>query len=562
MVSLAERMGYLQGLRAGFVGVAILSALLFPGFVGASLRDVATVSFAYFALTGVIEAVRRIGGGRHLYVVAGMLLADGVYLAWIMYLTGFVQSPLRFMLYLHLVAVTLLASYRTGLKIALWHSLLFFVVFHAQLADLLDPRGPGVVVTGVDELIEYRPSLFNVMAFWLVALGTSVFSFLNERELRRRKNDLEALNEMGVEFESVSDAGKVAESYLTKVCDALGFRRGVVVAGPAGALKVLAGRGTGAPVDPTAPVRSDAGVVAEAWSRRETISFDSLDPVANPVLAELFPGGRNLLVSPMVADGNPLGVLVVEQRRRRHRVERRVLATIGQFTSHAALALRNAWLLEEVRRMADTDGLTGLGNRRSFERALEREVARAARTGEQLTLVLLDIDRFKALNDRFGHQVGDRVLRATGAALAAASRDFDTAARYGGEEFVVLLPGCTSQAALVAAERLRAAVAGVDGEVRITASAGVATLPLNASDAGELVRAADQALYESKRRGRDVTTQSGAASAGPHGEAGAAFAGPHGEAGAASAGPHGEAGAASVGPQADVARPDRAGSAL
>jgi two-component system cell cycle response regulator len=562
MVSLAERMGYLQGLRAGFVGVAVLSALLFPGFVGASLRDVATVSFAYFALTGVIEAVRRIGGGRHLYVVAGMLLADGVYLAWIMYLTGFVQSPLRFMLYLHLVAVTLLASYRTGLKIALWHSLLFFVVFHAQLADLLDPRGPGVVVTGVDELIEYRPSLFNVMAFWLVALGTSVFSFLNERELRRRKNDLEALNEMGVEFESVSDAGKVAESYLTKVCDALGFRRGVVVAGPAGALKVLAGRGTGAPVDPTAPVRSDAGVVAEAWSRRETISFDSLDPVLNPVLAELFPGGRNLLVSPMVADGNPLGVLVVEQRRRRHRVERRVLATIGQFTSHAALALRNAWLLEEVRRMADTDGLTGLGNRRSFERALEREVARAARTGEQLTLVLLDIDRFKALNDRFGHQVGDRVLRATGAALAAASRDFDTAARYGGEEFVVLLPGCTSQAALVAAERLRAAVAGVDGEVRITASAGVATLPLNASDAGELVRAADQALYESKRRGRDVTTQSGAASAGPHGEAGAAFAGPHGEAGAASAGPHGEAGAASAGPQAYVARPDRAGSAL
>ena len=199
IVSLAERMGYLQGLRAGFVAVAVASALLFPGFVGASLRDVAVVSFAYFVLTALIEAVRRIGGGRHLYVVAGMLLADGVYLAWIMYLTGFTQSPLRFMLYLHLIAVTLLASYRTGLKIALWHSLMFFVVFHAQLAGLLDPRGTSLDMRGVNGLVEYRPSIFNVMAFWVVALGTSLFSFLNERELRRRKNDLEALNEMGVE---------------------------------------------------------------------------------------------------------------------------------------------------------------------------------------------------------------------------------------------------------------------------------------------------------------------------------------------------------------------------
>ncbi|MDQ3981269.1 MAG: sensor domain-containing diguanylate cyclase [Actinomycetota bacterium] len=505
MVSLAERMGYLQGLRAGFVAVAVACAVLFPGFVGASLRDLAMVSFAYFALTALIEAVRRIGGGRHLYVVAGMLLADGVYLAWIMYLTGFVQSPLRFMLYLHLIAVTLLASYRTGLKIALWHSLLFFVVFHAQLADLLDPRG-ATALTGVDRLIEYRPSLFNVMAFWLVALGTAVFSFLNERELRRRKNDLEALNEMGVEFESVGDARKVAESYLTKVCDALGLKRGLVVAGSGGDLSVIAARGA---EGLGRFVAEDRGIVAEAWSRRETIFVRELDPVDDDVLSALLPGVRNLLVTPLVADGNPLGLLVVEQKRRGHRLERRVLSTIGQFTSHAALALRNAWLLEEIRRMADTDGLTGLSNRRSFELALEREVARAARKGEHLSLVLLDIDHFKDLNDRYGHQVGDRVLRDAGAALTAVSRDFDTAARYGGEEFVVLLPSCSAGEALGTAERLRAAIAGVDGDLGITASAGVATIPLNASDAAGLVRAADEALYESKRRGRNVTTGSG-----------------------------------------------------
>jgi two-component system cell cycle response regulator len=504
MVSLAERMGYLQGLRAGFVAVALGSALLVPGFVGAALRDVAMVSLGYFVLTALIEGVRRIGGGRHLYVVAGMLLADGVYLAWIMYLTGFVQSPLRFMLYLHLVAVTLLASYRTGLKIALWHSLLFFVVFHAQLAGLLDPRGPSLQMVGVGG-VEYRPSIFNVMAFWLVALGTAVFSFLNERELRRRKNDLEALNEMGVEFESVTDAQKVAETYLEKVCDALGFRRGLVVAGPEGEPTILAAAGTGGAGD---PVAADSAVVVEAWTRRETILVDELDPASDPVLAERLPHARTLLVTPLVADGNPLGILVVEARRRSHRLERRVLATLGQFTSHAALALRNAWLLEEIRRMADTDGLTGLANRRSFEQALEREVARAGRTGEQLALVLLDIDHFKELNDDHGHQVGDRVLRATGAALRTASREFDTAARYGGEEFVVLLPGCGAAEGVAAAERLRGAIASAQVDVTVTASAGVATLPHNALDAAGLVRAADQALYESKRRGRDVTTRS------------------------------------------------------
>ncbi|HEX2235221.1 MAG TPA: sensor domain-containing diguanylate cyclase, partial [Actinomycetota bacterium] len=413
---------------------------------------------------------------------------------------------LRFMLYLHLIAVTLLASYRTGLKIALWHSLLFFVVFHAQLAGLLDPRGAALEITG--GVVEYRPSVFNVMAFWVVALCTALFSFLNERELRRRKNDLEALNEMGVEFESVSTPDKVAESCLTRVCDALGFRRGLVVAGPPGALRVLATRGTEGAGE---AVPEDCGLLVEVAERRETVLVTDLDPGTDGVVAALLPGARNLLVTPLVADGNRLGVLVVEQRRRGHRLERRVLSTIGQFSSHAALALRNAWLLEEVRRMADTDALTGLENRRSFERAVEREVARALRTGEQLTLVLLDIDHFKDLNDRHGHQVGDRVLRATGAALRAASREFDIAARYGGEEFVVLLPGCSSDQAVGAAERLRAAVAAIDEEVPITASAGVATLPLNATDAAGLVHAADQALYASKRAGRDVTTWSSAA---------------------------------------------------
>ena len=503
IVSLAERMGYLQALRAGFVVVVLASAVFASRFVGASLRDLVVVSGGYFLLTGFTEALRRLGKARGLYVVAGMLLVDGVYLAGTMYATGFAQSPLRFLLYLHLIAVTLLASYRTGLKIALWHSLLFFVVFHLQLAGVLVPQ--GVELTGDVGALTYRPSVFNVMAFWLVALGTAVFSSVNEKELRRRKIDLEALNEMGVEFENVSDPTTVASTFLDRVCDAFDFKRGVVLASPTGDMSVVASRGVDGDDDPSLGL--DA-IVAQTWRARETSLVRRLDAEANPRLARLLAGARNVLVVPLFADGKPLGVLAVEHGGRSSKIERRVLTTMGQFSSHAALALRNAWLLGEIRRMADTDGLTGIANRRFFEHALEKEISRAKRSGEQLTLVMLDIDHFKQLNDTHGHQVGDQILHEVGSVLSQTCRDFDVPARYGGEEFAVLLPGCSTQESFSAAGRLRKVISEMEGAVPVTASAGVATFPLHAADAAALVKAADEALYESKRLGRDRVTRS------------------------------------------------------
>ncbi len=504
IVSLAERMGYLQMLRAAFVAVVLASAVFASRFVGASLRDLIVVSAGYFVLTGLTEALRRLGKARGLYVVAGMLLVDGVYLAGTMYATGFAQSPLRFLLYLHLIAVTLLASYRTGLKIALWHSLLFFVVFHGQLAGILTPQGVG---TGAGEMgsLTYRPSVFNVMAFWLVALGTAVFSSVNEKELRRRKIDLEALNEMGVEFENVTDPLTVASTFLDRVCDAFDFKRGVILASPAGDMSVVASRGVES--DDDASLGLD-DIVAKSWRGRETSLVRQFDPQADPRLARLLPKARNVLIVPLFADAAPLGVLAVEYGGRSSRIERRVITTVGQFSSHAALALRNAWLLEEIRRMADTDGLTGIANRRFFEAALDKEIARAKRSGEQLTLVMLDIDHFKQLNDTHGHQVGDQILHEVGNVLGTACREFDVPARYGGEEFAVLLPGCSTQESFSAAGRLRRVISDMEGVVPVTASAGVATFPLHATDAAALVKAADEALYESKRMGRDRVTRS------------------------------------------------------
>jgi diguanylate cyclase (GGDEF)-like protein len=208
-----------------------------------------------------------------------------------------------------------------------------------------------------------------------------------------------------------------------------------------------------------------------------------------------------------MADSRPLGALVVEAGGSvRH--QQRLVSGLERSAAYGALALRNASLLESVQRLAATDGLTKIANRRSFEAALERELSRATRAAEHVSLVMVDIDHFKDLNDRLGHQGGDEVLRLTAAALADECREFDTAARYGGEEFAVILPGCGPEQAHEIAERLRQAECSAPTPLKVTASAGVATFPSHAGDAESLVRAADEALYASKRGGRDRTSLS------------------------------------------------------
>jgi diguanylate cyclase (GGDEF)-like protein len=226
----------------------------------------------------------------------------------------------------------------------------------------------------------------------------------------------------------------------------------------------------------------------------------------DPRLSLLLPMARNLVVVPMFTEGHPIGVLVLEYGE--GRIERRTVTMLIQFASHAALALRNAWLGEQVQKMADTDALTGLANRRTFARTLEREVARAARRGEPLSLAMIDIDHFKTINDKHGHPAGDEVLRRIARALKEECRAFDTPARFGGEEFAVVLPACNSKESISVAERLRLGMARIGMDFPVTASAGVATFPTHAADAESLVRAADSALYESKETGRDQTTRS------------------------------------------------------
>ncbi len=158
-----------------------------------------------------------------------------------------------------------------------------------------------------------------------------------------------------------------------------------------------------------------------------------------------------------------------------------------------------------------SDRLTGLYNYGTFVDYLHNEVTKIDRYGGELTLIMLDLDHFKQFNDRHGHEPGNDVLRRVGATLRGAVRDADMAARYGGEEFAVLIRGNETNGYHLA-ERLRRAIESTAVEVReggqvfCTVSAGVATYPMGAADETELVERADDALYESKRHGRNRVT--------------------------------------------------------
>ena len=161
--------------------------------------------------------------------------------------------------------------------------------------------------------------------------------------------------------------------------------------------------------------------------------------------------------------------------------------------------------LDSCQEAAFTDHLTGLANRRRFERQLEREVARTERYSRPFCLLLMDIDNFKDVNDTHGHDAGDEALRRVANVIQSGTRGIDTGARIGGDEFAVILPETALARGLEVAERLRAEIAALDlgAAGRVTASLGVAELPACARTGEELRAAADAALYEAKRAGRD-----------------------------------------------------------
>lgn len=223
------------------------------------------------------------------------------------------------------------------------------------------------------------------------------------------------------------------------------------------------------------------------------------------------PGGSSLTV-PMMHKGAAIGVVHLTRPPGKDFAPEEI-QLLGNIAGLAALAIANARLYEQTVALSITDPLTGVFNRRHLHSQLETELSRAERSGEEVTVIMIDLDHFKQLNDTCGHTVGDEVLRDVAQLLRAQVRRMDTVARFGGEEFAIVLPRLQRTEAVEVAEKLRVAVGSqtfrggtYQPAGRVTLSLGTATFPWDGSDVYGLLNAADSALYASKRKGRDRTT--------------------------------------------------------
>jgi diguanylate cyclase (GGDEF)-like protein/PAS domain S-box-containing protein len=316
-------------------------------------------------------------------------------------------------------------------------------------------------------------------------------------EAERRRGQLEALTEMSALLQSCATEQETIEVLAGHAVRLLPGATGslCLLREPGGTALEVATWGRSGPA--VGPFPLD-----DCWALRRGRSHASL-PREGASCAHAVRGTDNHLCVPMMAQGEALGVLYLRGGplgAHEHRLARTAADAI-------ALALANARLRERLRHQSIRDPLTGLVNRRYLEEVLDRELARAERSGRPCAVLMLDVDHFKKVNDQRGHDAGDAVLRAVAGALQAGIRAGDLAARWGGEEFTVVLPETDLPAAVQRAEalRLEVRIGSLAGGAPwpVTMSCGVAVFPRHAQGAAALVRAADEALLLAKSAGRD-----------------------------------------------------------
>lgn len=308
--------------------------------------------------------------------------------------------------------------------------------------------------------------------------------------LMQRQNVLEtATNRISSVISSSLELESILQSTVEEVGGALKARRAALV---------LWQEGTSLPEGMTVYERPEEGSASTGMGGDENAA-------APEASAFELTASAGLLEVPITYRDMVVGVLAVEDDLPGRNWEDEEVLMVKTVSDQLAVAISHARLFRQIQTQAMTDSLTGLDNHRCFQARLEHELKLADRHHHQVSLILLDLDQLKRINDTYGHVAGDAALCHVAGSMRSAVREVDLCARYGGEEFCIILPRCSRDDALEVAERVRGAIASipVPRVGQVTASFGVATYPIDAQAKEDLVEMSDRAMYLAKAAGRN-----------------------------------------------------------
>lgn len=262
-------------------------------------------------------------------------------------------------------------------------------------------------------------------------------------------------------------------------------------------------------------IKSGEGIAGDAFFNKKAIisNLGENDPRFFPSdgTREQALRVQSLICIPLIVKDEAIGVINITNKKDGKFFNQDDLDFMGALSNQAAIAISNAKLYE----LAITDSLTKLFIRRHFDFLLESEIKRSIRYKHAISLLMMDIDNFKSINDNYGHQMGDEILRKISHTIKSTIRKIDMPCRYGGEEFAVVLPETNSPNAKIIAERLRKKVSEIivkskyDNTISPTISIGIASFPTDGQDCGELIKSADEALYFAKKIGKNCVAEYG-----------------------------------------------------
>jgi len=324
---------------------------------------------------------------------------------------------------------------------------------------------------------------------------------------RRQPVELDVLSELSRLIQAPADRERVLAQILDLIAQGIPYENGTLFVANRATGQLTPSVVRGGHVDLIGAVHFDHGFGFSSWVAKQKKPILLTDLHASR--RDGRPDIGSFLSVPMVVQGELIGVLNLSHTANGAFTEDH-LRLLTLIAAQAAAILQRVLMYEELARLAITDELTGLYNRRHFQERLADEIRRAQRYGLVFSLLYLDLDHFKAVNDTYGHALGDRILADLARVLRKWGRSSDLIARHGGEEFAVLLPMTDAAAAVLAAERLRTMVAdhSFPRRKRLTVSLGIASFPADGQTPEDLLKRADAALYTAKKLGRNRTVAS------------------------------------------------------